>query len=81
VATTTTLQGVEDVVGPAVSLADDAAVFAAAVIALLTDDDLRRRQADAALGVARSRFSAETCYAEFLAFMCRTEVSREPVEA
>jgi succinoglycan biosynthesis protein ExoO len=77
VATTTTLQGVEDVVGPAVSVADDPAVFAAAIIALLIDDELRRRQADAALGVARSRFSAEACYAEFLTFMCHAEASRE----
>ena len=81
VATTTTLQGVEDVVGPAVWVADDPAGFAAGIIALLGDDELRRQYAETALDVARCRFSAEACYAAFLDFMCRADGSRGPADA
>jgi succinoglycan biosynthesis protein ExoO len=82
VATTTTLQGVEDVAGPAVAVADDAEGFAAAVIGVLGDEKLRTRYAEAALAVARSRFSAEACYAEFLDFLERPVVrARSPQAA
>jgi succinoglycan biosynthesis protein ExoO len=80
VATTTTLQGVEDVVGPAVWVADDPAGFAAGIVTLLGDDDLRREYAEAALDVARCRFSAEACYAAFLDFMCGADGSRQATD-
>ena len=50
--------------------------FAAAVIALLTDEDLRMARATAALELARTRFSPIACYAELLAF-----VSTAPLHA
>jgi succinoglycan biosynthesis protein ExoO len=69
VATSVTLQGVEQEIGGAVSVADDPAEFAAAVIALLTDDALRTARATAALELARMKFSSMACYAELLAFV------------
>jgi succinoglycan biosynthesis protein ExoO len=72
VATSVTLQGVEQDIGGAVSVADDAAEFAAAVIALLTDEVLRMARATAALELARMKFSSMACYAELLAFVSTT---------
>ena len=72
VATSTTLQGVEEIVRPAIDLADRAEDFAAAVVALLGDPELRRRRCLAALATARAHFSQEACYAPVLAFYART---------
>jgi succinoglycan biosynthesis protein ExoO len=62
VATSVTLQGVEDEAGPAVIHADDAQDFADGVVALLGNRAERARQADLALSVARNAFSPERCY-------------------
>ena len=80
VATSVTLQGVEEEIGSAVSVADDPADFAAAVIALLTDEALRMARATAALELARTRFSSMACYAELLAFVSTTPL-RSPCKA
>jgi succinoglycan biosynthesis protein ExoO len=69
VATSVTLQGVEAAVSGAVAVADDPAAFAAAVIGLLSDEDLRLARATAALDLARTRFSPTACHAELLAFV------------
>ncbi len=69
VATGVTLQGVEQEVGGVVSVADDSAEFAAAVIRLLNDEKLRMVRASAALELARTKFSSAACYAELLAFV------------
>jgi len=53
-------------------VADDAAEFAAAVIALLTDEALRMARATAALELARRKFSSMACYSELLAFVSKT---------
>ncbi len=80
VATSVTLQGVEQEIGGAVSVADDPAEFAAAVIALLTDKGLRMARATAALELARMKFSSKACYAELLAFVA-TSPLRGPCKA
>ena len=59
-----------------VSVADDPAGFAAAVIALLRDEDLRIARAGAALELARTKFSPAACYAELLAFVSSTPRGR-----
>jgi glycosyltransferase involved in cell wall biosynthesis len=69
VATSTTLQGVEEMAGPAVIRADEAIDFAKSVLQLLRDGALRARYAEAALGAARTCFSPEACYAEAVAFL------------
>ena len=76
VATSVTLQGIEQDIGDAVSVADDPAEFAAAVIALLTDEALRMARATAALELARMKFSSMACYSELLAF-----VSKNPLRS
>jgi len=63
VATSTTLQGVAELVAPAVVLADDAEAFAMAVAALLRDPALRAQHGARALAVVREHFSAGACYA------------------
>ncbi len=68
VATSATLRGVEAELRDVVAVADEPADFAAAVIGLLTDEELRMRRATAALELARAQFSAASCYAELLAF-------------
>ena len=76
VATRVTLQGVEDEVRGAVSVADDPADFAAAVIELLTDEELRIARAKAALELARTRFSSAVCYADLVAFASSAPLRR-----
>jgi glycosyltransferase involved in cell wall biosynthesis len=71
VATPTTLQGVADIAGPAVVVADDAADFAAAVVALLADPAARCDHGARALAVVRDHFSPAACYAEVVAFFRR----------
>lgn len=62
VATSVTLQGVEELVGPAIRLADAAPAFAEAVIAFLADPAMRAASAACALDVARAHFSSETAH-------------------
>jgi len=68
VATSTTQQGVFEVVEPAVLVADDAQEFAAAVAALLGNAARRERHGEDALGVVRRHFSASACYAPVVEF-------------
>jgi succinoglycan biosynthesis protein ExoO len=68
VATSTTLQGVDRLVGQAIMVADSADAFAAATIALLRDDALRAGYAADALAAAQAGFSAAACYAALLDF-------------
>jgi succinoglycan biosynthesis protein ExoO len=63
VATTTTAQGVEHLLGGVVALADTAQDFAAQVLTLLAQPMERTVRAEAALAVARRCFSVETAYA------------------
>jgi succinoglycan biosynthesis protein ExoO len=67
VATTTTLQGVTDIVGSAVIVADDAQAFAEAIATLLKDAALRASFGARALAVVRDHFSPEACYADVVA--------------
>ncbi len=68
VATSTTLQGVAEIVGSAVLLADDAKDFTGAVATLLNDAALRARHGASALEVVRQHFSAVACYASVVEF-------------
>ena len=68
VATSTTLQGVEAIAGPAVAWVDDAPGFAAATLALLDDRTLREARCAAALAVAARHFSPQACYGALLRF-------------
>jgi succinoglycan biosynthesis protein ExoO len=76
VATSVTVEGVADQVRSAVTTADDAADFGAAVLRLLTDDKLRLQKCQEALQVAKRSFSPEACYADLLNYlegsMCET---------
>ncbi len=69
VATDVTLRGLEEAVRGVVTMADEPADFATAVISLLIDEERRMAQARAALELARARFSPMACYAELLAFV------------
>jgi Glycosyl transferases group 1 len=69
VATTATVQGFEALTREAVAVADDPASFAAELIALLRDRELRSARGAAALAVARERFSPAACYAGFVSFV------------
>jgi glycosyltransferase involved in cell wall biosynthesis len=69
VATTATVQGFEALTREAVAVADEPAAFAAEVTALLRDPSLRSVRGAAALAVARERFSASACYADFVAYV------------
>lgn len=62
VATTITLQGVETDCEGAVAVTDDPAAFAGHVLRLQADADGRRDLAEAALEVARAKFSPAACY-------------------
>lgn len=69
VATTTTLQGVEDICRPYVVPIDDALLFAQEVTALLSNAPLRARRAEMALDLAHRHFSAAACYGPMLDFI------------
>lgn len=71
VATPTTLQGVTDVVAPAVLVADDARGFADSITSLLDDVALREDYGVRALAVVRDHFSPEACYAGVVAHFRR----------
>jgi succinoglycan biosynthesis protein ExoO len=62
VATSVTLQGVEQDAGPAVIHADEPADFAKGIVTLLRDRAERARRADMALHVARTAFAPAQCY-------------------
>lgn len=68
VATPVTVQGVESEVEHAVSVADDPAGFAAAVLTFLADPERRRAYGESALRVVAQHFSVEACYRELLAY-------------
>ena len=63
VATSVTLQGVQEACAPAVLPIDGPDEFAAEIVALLGDPALRAERAAASLRVARERFSAAACHA------------------
>lgn len=68
VATSVTTEGCEEAVVEAICEHDDAEAFAEAVVALFTDDELRRAKAAQALDAARQIYSPEACYRDLLAF-------------
>ena len=68
VATSTTLQGVEEIAGTAVAWADDAPGFAAATVGLLRNRAAREAHCTAALAVAARHFSPQACYGALLRF-------------
>lgn len=68
VATSVTLQGVEQQCWGAVARADDPRSFADACLALV-DDERRLALARSALAAAREHFSPHTCHAEFTAWL------------
>jgi succinoglycan biosynthesis protein ExoO len=69
VATSVTVDGVADQVRPAVTIADDAADFGAAVLRLLSDDQHRLQKCRQAVQVAKRNFSPDACYAELLNYL------------
>ena len=69
VATSVTLQGVQEECAPAVRPIDAPDAFAAEIVALLGDAALRAERAAAALLVARERFSAAACHAGLLGYL------------
>ncbi len=66
VATSVSLQGVEDLLRSCVLRADDPELFAAHVVELLASADRRVALGEAALDRVRRSFSPEACYGEFL---------------
>ena len=75
VATSVTLQGVEERVGPAVALADEAPAFADHVIRLMADPAARLALATRALDTARARFNDEDCYGPVAAWFEQQRMS------
>ena len=69
VATSVTLQGVQEDCAPVLRPIDASEEFAAEIVALLGDATLRAARAAAALQVARERFSAEACHAGLLEYL------------
>jgi succinoglycan biosynthesis protein ExoO len=69
VATPITVQGVDTLVTGVLPVTDDAAVFAAETLALMADRGLRLVRGEAALAVARTTFSADSCYRDFVGFL------------
>ena len=68
IVTGVTVQGVEDITRDAVIRADDAATFAAELMRLFSDKDLRVALGTRALGVARANFSIESCGSDLTDF-------------
>jgi succinoglycan biosynthesis protein ExoO len=68
VATSPTVEGVENIVGSAVAVTDDPAEFASAIARLLGNKVLRGEKGLNALEIARRYFSPAACYAEILDF-------------
>lgn len=69
VVTPITLQGVEDVCGDAVCVADNAEVFAAEVVRLQQNAMQREALADRALSCAQRKFSAESVHRDLRAWL------------
>jgi succinoglycan biosynthesis protein ExoO len=72
VVTGVTLQGVEHLAGAAVVRADDPAGFAAAILRLLGDSDLRAGLAEQALASARERFGYDAAFRELRHWLGRS---------
>lgn len=66
VATTVTLQGVEEEMGEAVRVADEPEAFAAEVASILGDPEARRAMGERALAAARAHFCAPQVYSQLL---------------
>jgi succinoglycan biosynthesis protein ExoO len=75
VVTSVTTQGVEDLVGPAVRVADDPRAFAKHVLELLGDKEARKRAGEAGLHVVSGNFAPESCYRDLYAFLASGTVS------
>lgn len=71
VATSVTLQGVEQTCGEAVECHDDPEAMAKAIIALAGDKEARLTLGSAALACAETHFSAESAHGEFRAMLAR----------
>ena len=78
VATSTTLQGVEEEARSAVLLADDEDAFAAAVIRLLRDEGLRMSLGIMALEAVRKRYTEAACHAPLVDFLARLKEQTVP---
>jgi succinoglycan biosynthesis protein ExoO len=81
VATSVSLQGIDELARAIVAVADGPAEFAAAIITLLTDKALRMARATAGLELARARFSPAACHAELLSFLAGASRDRRREEA
>jgi glycosyltransferase involved in cell wall biosynthesis len=68
VATSVTIEGVEEAVAAAVAVRDEPSEFARAIVELLSNPNLRLERSHRALETATQRFSPDACYREFLAF-------------
>jgi succinoglycan biosynthesis protein ExoO len=66
VATSKTVEGVEDWVSSAVAIDNSADGFGRHIVALLSDPGLRSERGRHALAIAQKHFSAEACYGEFV---------------
>jgi hypothetical protein len=64
-----TLQGVVDLVGDGVRVADSPAAFAGHILDLLGSEPARRAQATRGWEVARDAFGAERCYGPVVALL------------
>lgn len=69
IASGVTLQGVEDLVAHAVMRADTPQDFAAAILALTTDQAKRLALGKAALSCAREHFSAQTAFSPLIGYL------------
>jgi succinoglycan biosynthesis protein ExoO len=67
VGTSVTIQGVRDIVEGAILVEDDPVRFADAVVRLLGDADARRELGEAALACARTHFSPDQTFKDFVA--------------
>ena len=75
VGTSVTAQGVEDVVAGAMIIADDTAVFAAAVVALLTDQPRRAALGAEALACANANFSSAAAFRGLITHLRNADLS------
>lgn len=78
VATSRTIEGVEETVRPAVVLAEEAREFGDAITGLLENRPAREDVCRKALRVAQDEFSTKACYADFLALVHQHEMAGEP---
>jgi len=69
VATSITMQGVPQECEDAVRVSDDPAEFARHIVALHSDTVGRKTLAETALAMARAYYSANSCFAEFKAWL------------